>query len=83
MRRTFTTLMACFLLLAAYAQQTSLRGVILAAQANDPVVGAKITLANQNISTTTNQNGEFALIYLEAIDEEVIIEANGYLTAVK
>lgn len=39
-----------------------------------------ITLANQGITTTTNANGEFALTYLDAIDEEIILEANGYVS---
>lgn len=46
-----------------------------------PVVGyATISLGNQNISTTTNEMGEFTLSYLEAIDEEVIIEAEGFIS---
>ena len=45
--------------------QTSLRGSVVDEAGNSPIVGAKITLANQNISTTTNQSGEFALLYLE------------------
>ena len=43
----------------------------------------KVTLANQNISTTTNAAGEFSLLYLEAMDEEVVIEADGYVAALE
>ena len=59
--------------------QTSLRGRVVANNTQQPVVGAKVTLANQNISTTTNAAGEFALLYLEAMDEEVLIEADGFV----
>ena len=41
---------------------------------------ATITLGNQNISTTANERGEFSLSYLEAMDEEVIIEAEGFIS---
>lgn len=60
--------------------QTSLRGKVVAEDGAQPISGAKVTLANQNISTTTNAAGEFALIYLEAMDEEVIFEAEGYMS---
>ncbi len=83
MRRIFTTLFTCMLAVAMMAQSTSLRGVIVAEGSGDVIVGAKVTLGGQNISTTTNQSGEFALIYLEAMDEEVIIEAAGYLTTIR
>jgi hypothetical protein len=44
------------------------------------IEGATITLANQGYSTTTNDEGRFSFTYLEAIDEEIIIEANGYMS---
>ncbi len=83
MRRIFTTLLTCMFAVVLMAQNTALRGTIVAEGSDEVIVGAKVTLGGQNISTTTNQSGEFALIYLEAIDEEVIIEANGYLTAIR
>lgn len=47
----------------------------------EPITGfATISLGNQNISTTTNERGEFTLSYLEAIDEEIIIEAVGFIS---
>lgn len=82
MRKILTILLALSFGLATYAQ-TNLKGIVVAEGGNNPISEAKITLGNQNMSTTTNLNGEFALIYLEAIDEEVIIEANGYLPVVK
>lgn len=48
-----------------------------------PITGyATITLANQNISTTANERGEFSLSYLEAMDDEIIIEAQGFISNV-
>ena len=63
--------------------QTSLKGRVIANNTNEPIVGAKVTLANQNISTTTNADGEFMLSYLEPTDEEVIVEADGYVAALE
>ena len=68
--------------LTAFAE-TSLKGRVIDEATNTPVVGAKVTLANQNISTTTNANGDFMLLYLEAMDEEVFVEADGYITALE
>lgn len=61
----------------------ALKGVITAEHSKSPIVGAKIRLANQDISTTTNAQGEFSLQLLQPIDEEVIISASGFLTQVK
>ncbi len=83
MRRILTTLLTCLFTMAIMAQTTALKGVVVAEGSEDAIVGAKVTLAGQNISTTTNQVGEFSLIFLQAMQEEVIIEAQGYLTAVK
>lgn len=58
---------------------TRLVGRIISSD-NQAIAGAVITLANQGITTTTNANGEFSLTYLEATDEEVILEANGYMS---
>jgi len=77
MRKTLLTLLVGSMSLFATAQ-TSLKGTLIDESTSQPIVGATITLANQNISTTTNQSGEFTLLYLEPMDEEVIIEAEGY-----
>lgn len=63
-------------------QPIRLVGQILS-QDEHQIAGATLTLVNQNISTTTNQAGQFSLTYLEAGDEEVIIEAQGYISAVE
>jgi len=79
MRQKLFSLMAVLMLSVAVMAQTSLKGRVIDDATQLPVVGAKITLANQNISTTTNAAGEFSLLYLEAMDEEVLIEADGYV----
>jgi len=83
MRHKLFTLMAVLMVGISALAQTSLKGRVIDEATQTPIVGAKITLANQNISTTTNAAGEFALLYLEAMDEEVIIEAEGYVAALE
>lgn len=63
--------------------QTSLRGTIVDEATRQAVVGAKVSLVNQDISTTTNNAGAFSLLYLEPMDEEVIIEADGYIATIE
>ena len=79
MRQKLFSLVAVLMLSVAVMAQTSLKGRVIDDATQLPVVGAKITLANQNISTTTNAAGEFSLLYLEALDEEMLIEADGYV----
>ena len=83
MRNKLFSLMFVLALSITAMAQTSLKGRVVADNTGNPIVGAKVTLANQNISTTTNANGEFSLLYLEATDEEVIIEADGYVAALE
>ena len=79
MRQKLFSLMAVLMLSVAVMAQTSLKGRVIDDATQLPVVGAKVTLANQDISTTTNAAGEYSLLYLEAMDEEMLIEADGYV----
>ena len=81
--KQFLSLMFALTVSLAAMAQTSLKGRVIDEATQTPVVGAKVTLANQNISTTTNSSGEFSLLYLEAMDEEVVIEADGYVAALE
>ena len=67
----------------AYSSPTRLIGAIVDEEGNPITSFATITLGNQNISTTANERGEFSLTYLEAMDEEVIIEAEGYISTIE
>ena len=83
MRNKLLSLVFMLTLSIAALAQTSLKGRVIDEATQTPIVGAKITLANQNISTTTNASGEFSLLYLESMDEEVVIEADGYVTGLE
>ena len=79
MRQKLLSLMFVLAIGLCSFAQTSLKGRVIDEATQLPVVGAKITLANQNISTSTNQEGLFTLLYLEAMDEEVLIEKEGFM----
>ncbi|MCQ2331118.1 MAG: carboxypeptidase-like regulatory domain-containing protein [Paludibacteraceae bacterium] len=81
MRKSLMTLLVMLMVSTLWAQ-TSVKGRIVS-DGDQAVAGATITLANQNLSTTTNQNGEFTLLYLEPGDEEMIIEADGYSAGIE
>ena len=75
-----TILFAVLIAFSSWASaQTRLIGRVVTAE-EQAIEGATITLANQGYSTTTNDEGRFSFTYLEAIDEEVIIEANGFMS---
>ena len=79
MRKTLIAILLTFVACIGINAQTRLIGRIISAE-KQAIEGATITLANQGISTTTNVEGQFSLTYLEPIDEEVIIEAQGYMS---
>ena len=83
MKNKLFSLMAVLLVCMTALAQTSLKGRVVDDLTQQPIVGARITLANQNISTTTNVDGEFTLLYLDAIDEEMLIEAEGYVAGLE
>ena len=83
MRKIFFTLLWVIAAFPLLAQNAAIKGIITAEHSKSPIVGAKIRLANQDISTTTNAQGEFSLQLLQPMDEEVIISASGFLTQVK
>ena len=77
-----TILFAALLTIASLVSaQTRLVGRLITVE-RQGIEGATVTLVNQGYSTTTNERGHFSLTYLEAIDEEVIIEASGYVSDV-
>ena len=81
MKKVFLLAALCIITGMVMAQ-TSLKGIVLSEDGNQPIPGAVVTLENQNISTTTNANGEFQLLFLEPIDEEVVITSSQFLPKV-
>lgn len=82
MKKTILTLIAVMLAWTGIMAQTSLRGKVMS-PGGQPIEGVKVTLTEQDISTTTNSQGEFSLIYLEPMEEEVIFEGEGFLSEIR
>ena len=79
MRKIFIAILLTITAVMGANAQTRLVGRIISAE-QQAIEGVVVTLANQGITTTTNAEGKFSLTYLEAVDEEVILEANGYVS---
>lgn len=77
------TLLALAFTLTLTAQEAPLSGRIIDEETGAPIVGATVTLGNQEISTTTNENGEYQFYLIEPGDEELIIEADGYVSDIQ
>lgn len=58
--------------------QTSARGVVKDSGTGEPIIGVKVTLLQQNISTRTNAAGEFYFTFLEAGSNELSFVKEGY-----
>ena len=78
MKRLFLFAVVLSIVCVANAQTRLIGRVVTTEQ--KAIEGATITLVNQGYSTTTNDEGRFSLTYLEATDEEVIVEATGYMS---
>ena len=79
MRNLFITIILCIAAIVGANAQTRLVGRIISPE-QQAIEGVVVTLVNQGYTTTTNAEGQFSLTYLEAGDEEVIIEATGYIS---
>ena len=60
-----------------------LRGRLVREGGDEVIPDARITLANQNISTQTNAAGEFTFYYIEPGDEELLVDAEGFLSTIE
>ena len=81
MRKTLFAVLLTICAVAGTNAQTRLVGRLVSVE-QQAIEGATVTLANQGVTTTTNDEGKFSLTYLEAIDEEVIVEAYGFMSDV-
>ena len=86
MKHLYLLCIALLPLLPMQAQngiKTTLQGRIIAEATQAAVSGATVTLANQNLSTFTNAKGEFTFLLVEAGDEELIVEADGFASVIE
>jgi len=81
--RKLSLILFVSLLTFSLMAQTTAKGVVKIAGSGTPLPGVKITLLQQNISTQTNEKGEFTLSYLKAGDDEISFSKQGYFTQIK
>ena len=62
--------------------QTTVRGVVKDSGTGEPLIGVKVTLLQQNISTRTNTEGEFYFTFLEAGSDELSFAKEGYFNRI-
>ena len=83
MRKLLMLVIVVLLTVVGINAQTKLKGIVKVAGTEVPIQGAKVTLLQQNLSTQTNEKGEFSLSYIEAGDEELSIAKDGYFAQIK
>ncbi len=83
MRKISLILLVSLMAIITAQAQTRVTGVVKVAGSETPIQGAKVTLLQQNISSQTNQNGEFTLSYIQPGEEEISISRQGYFTQIK
>lgn len=77
--RLFTFFLVCFVGIATYADGRIV-GTVVNDSTDRTLVGAKVSITDHAIETTTDENGEFVLDDLQEGDYEVTIEYLGYAT---
>lgn len=83
MKKVFLAFAAIIFSVSALFAQTTAKGVVKIAETDTPLPGVTVTLLQQNISTKTNANGEFQLVYLKSGSEEISFSRAGYLPQIK
>lgn len=83
MRKLLMLVIVVLLTVVGINAQTKLKGIVKVAGTEVPIQGAKVTLLQQNLSTQTNEKGEFSLSYIEAGDDELSIAKDGYFAQIK
>lgn len=83
MRKSTIFLFMFIFVAAALQAQTSIRGKVNNAGDGSPIPGVKVSLINQNISTQTNEQGEFIITLIEPGTEEVNFSRSGYFSQIR
>ena len=66
MKRFLLTIVCTILSLSAFAQAGGMKGVVVSRDGRQPIVGVSISIDGVAVNTTSNQDGEFIIVGLEA-----------------
>ena len=64
MRKSTIFLMLFIFVATALQAQTSIKGNVINAGTGGPIPGVKVTLINQNISTQTDEQGNYVITFI-------------------
>ena len=83
MRKSTIFLMLFIFVATALQAQTSIKGNVINAGTGGPIPGVKVTLINQNISTQTDEQGNYVITFIESGTEEISFSRNGYFNQIR
>lgn len=78
MRIKLFLLLSLFAVLPVLAQNTGVTGVVLSKADNQPIVGAIVTLDNQDITVTTGFDGSFRIANAKAGADKLVVLTVGF-----
>lgn len=79
MKKLLLSIFFVLLTLTTWAQSTTLRGIVVDAKTQKPLLNVTANLANTNLSTTTNEQGEFVIANPTPGSQVLLINFTGYI----
>lgn len=79
MKKLLLSIFFVFLTLTTWAQSTTLRGIVVDAKTQKPLLNVTADLTNTNLSTTTNEQGEFVIANPTPGSQILLINFTGYI----
>lgn len=79
MKKLLLSIFFVFLTLTTWAQSTTLRGIVVDAKTQKPLLNVTADLTNTNLSTTTNEQGEFVIANPTPGSQVLLINFTGYI----
>lgn len=79
MKKLLLSIFFVFLTLTTWAQNTTLRGIVVDAKTQKPLLNVTADLTNTNLSTTTNEQGEFVIANPTPGSQVLLINFTGYI----
>ena len=78
MKKLILTSLFVLLALTSWAQSTELRGSVVDAKTQKPLVNVTANVTNTNLSATTNAEGEFVILNPTPGAQTLLVDLTGY-----
>jgi len=79
MKKLLLSIFFVLLTLTSWAQSTTLRGIVVDAKTQKPLWNVTANLTNTNLSTTTNEHGEFVIPNPTPGSQVLLVNFTGYI----